>query len=172
MDEATNYEIERAVEAAVAPEKALVAEPQIYPEGVDLSPAFTALIEKMKPVRAELLKLVTSPNEHQFARERDLLVQYQGFRRAFHVLAGYVTPDGRVLEPMAESDPEHDKQRHQYIEDSSRASADTMHQRARKFSNVPLEPLRAERRGPSGYEPPVEQQPNGKSPGWLKRRTA
>lgn len=169
MNDMVHDEIERSVEKALAPEvvEQAAEELRIYPEGVDLSPAFAALIEKMKPVRAELLKLVTSPNEHQFARERDLLVQYQGFRRAFHVLAGFVTPDGRLLEPMAESDPEHDRQRHQYIEESGRASADTMHQRARQFSNVPLEPIRVDRRV-RAVEPAVEQP----APGWLGRRRA
>lgn len=162
----TNGALDAAVEAAV---KAGPTEAPAFPvEGIDLGPAFQVLIEKIQPVRNQLLKMLSSTTDRRFALQRELLVELQSLTRAFDVLAGFVSPDGTELAPMAEPDPEQVKRRHQHIDESVQRSSQGMAERARHFSNVPLEPIRVDRRGAIAHDPPPA--PADRSPGWLRRR--
>lgn len=173
MNDIVHDEIERAVETALQPEhdasdEQAATEQQAYPiEGINLGPAFTAIVEKVQPIRDRLLKSISSSTARNFADQRADLVEFQSLVRAFDVLAGFVSPDGRMLAPMIEPDPEQTKQRHNHIEETVARSGQHMKGRAEKFSNAPLEPLRVDRRGRTGFEPPIEQ-PNGdrKPPRW------
>ncbi len=167
MNDIVHDEIERGVAAALEGEE-VAAEPQVYPiEGINLGPAFQAVIERLQPIRDRLLKSISSTTARNFSDQRADLVEFQSLTRAFDILAGFVSPDGRALAPMAEPDPDNIKRRHEHIEETVARSGQHMQDRAAQFSNAPLEPLRADRRG-RVVEVPAEQP----APSWLGRRRA
>lgn len=145
----TNEDQEKAtaaVEAAVQEVKQVEAGQQpvsaFRVPGVDLGPAFNAIIDCLKPIRERLLLSINSSTDRNFQQQRDDLLELQSLTRAFDVLAGYVTPDGRELEPLQEKDPEAQAQRDQSVREAVERTTGQMRQRSAVYSDVPLEPTR------------------------------
>lgn len=194
MSDQNNDDLEKGMQEAVAQRVAERTEPpvanldEVVPavtyriDGVDLSPAFEAIISKLAPIRNQLIKSLLSTTDRRFAQQRDMLLEYQSLMRAFDVLSGYISPDGRVLRPMDPPDPEKLRSDHQTVDEHTHRSDNTMTVRAKEFSNVPLVPTPSQRRGSDkfDYAPRRYREENepengngngngGKSPGFLQR---
>lgn len=136
----TNEENSSAAIEAVEKAVEQVVHPQAYPtEGIDLNPAFDAIIDRLQPLRARLLKDLASATARNFTQQRADLVEFQSLLRAYDVLAGYVTADGRQIEPHDPGDPEVVRRREEEIDEAVGASTERMQTRTSLVAHVPLE---------------------------------
>jgi len=135
-------------------------------DGVDLSPAFTAILDQLAPVRARLMKALGSTTARNFREQREDLLRFQSLVRAFDVLAGYMTPDGRQLATVEEVDLEAAKRREDYVDDTVGRANNLMQRRAELYSDVPLEPRQQPRMLRPLGPPQTDYAPKKK--GWLR----
>jgi hypothetical protein len=162
-----------------APPVEATQQEQMFPEGIDLQPAFDAIIERIADVRGELLRMLSSGSDRGFARQRELLCKYQSFVRAYDVMAGHCTPDGVVLDPLPVQDAKHAEHLADIIDETVQHTAGRMRGVASLFKSMPVEHTRPARQPPprpEQYAQPhhregVNHGPSGQgpAPSWMRR---
>ena len=176
-DEAALRAVEQATQEVVEGQRIVQehsqdvhVDPQQYRiEGVDLSPAFTAILDQMVPVRNRLVKSLVSATARNFTEQRDDLVLLQSLIRAYDVLAGYMTPDGKQLAEIDSGDIERQRRVNDRFDKELERTRGAMQQRAEVFSNAPIEATpRMFRPVPPTNPPPVSEFAPKKRGGWLR----
>ena len=137
--------------------------PTFRSDGIDLGPAFDMLIERIQPIRDRLLKSLASTTARNFQQQRDDLLEYQSYVRAFDVLSGHLTPDGQVLAPLPPTAPDRAREEGEAARQVIETSGQRMRHRASLVASVPLEPPLPRPQHHQDYAPPQHRKR-----GWLR----